>query len=170
MLPLSAITAGRDRQGSSPVAFRSQVFSTSQQNLRPLQLVGLFHPTGTPRVLIFRALPATDRQLFTAAVLLRCYRLYMVFFQKLLAVPTAWPPDLRPTRPWLSLALCCKQPVSILRFGRTLKLCSRLTSVSYATRFHSDAAITALMTFCPSGYQASPPWMLSFLFRGSRPS
>jgi hypothetical protein len=33
--PLSAITTGRDRQDSSPAAFRSQVFSTSQQNLRP---------------------------------------------------------------------------------------------------------------------------------------
>jgi hypothetical protein len=28
-------------------------------------------------------------------------------------------------------------------------------SVSYAVRFHSFVAITTLLTFCPSGYQAS---------------
>ena len=39
-------------------------------------------------------------------------------------------------------------------------------SVSYAVRFHSFVAMTTLMTFCPSGYQASPPWMLSFLLQG----
>lgn len=33
--PLSAITTGCDKQNSSPAAFRSQVFSTSQQNLHP---------------------------------------------------------------------------------------------------------------------------------------
>jgi hypothetical protein len=32
--PISAFIIGRDKQDSSPAAFRSQVFSTSQQNLR----------------------------------------------------------------------------------------------------------------------------------------
>jgi len=31
--PLSAITTGRDKQDSDPAASRSQVFSTSQQNI-----------------------------------------------------------------------------------------------------------------------------------------
>lgn len=43
-------------------------------------------------------------------------------------------------------------------------------SVSYVVGFHSFVAITALMTFCPSGYQASTALDKSFLFQGLRPS
>jgi hypothetical protein len=48
--PFSAITVRRARWDSTPTAPRSQVFTTSQQELRPQQLAGLFHPAGTPRV------------------------------------------------------------------------------------------------------------------------
>jgi len=103
---------------SGLIAFRSQVFSTSQQKLRPRLLVSLFHLTSTCRVLVYKAWPWFDQQLFPAVILLRCYRLYMVFFRKLLVVPTTWPPDLRHARSWLFSAPGCKQLVSILSFGQ----------------------------------------------------
>jgi hypothetical protein len=43
-------------------------------------------------------------------------------------------------------------------------------SVSYVVGFHSFFAITALMTFCPSGYQALTALDKSFLFQGLGPS
>jgi hypothetical protein len=43
-------------------------------------------------------------------------------------------------------------------------------SVSYVVGFHSFVAITALLTFCPSGYQASTALDKSFLFQGLKPS
>ena len=58
--PFSAIIARRDRDDSSRLAIRPQVFSTSRQIYRPQQLAGLFHPAGTRRVLVFRVFHLTE--------------------------------------------------------------------------------------------------------------
>jgi hypothetical protein len=42
--PLSATTTGRDKQDSGPAAFRSQVFSTSQQNFASIVAYGFVPP------------------------------------------------------------------------------------------------------------------------------
>jgi hypothetical protein len=54
LVPFSAIIVRRDKHGSTHIAPRPQVFATSRQRRRPQRLAGLFHPAGTPRVLIFR--------------------------------------------------------------------------------------------------------------------
>jgi len=63
LIPFSAIIARRDKYDSTRIAPRPQVFATSRHRRRPPRLAGLFHPAGTPRVLVFRVLPTTDREL-----------------------------------------------------------------------------------------------------------
>jgi len=52
------------KQASTLAAARPQVFTTSRQDRRRLQLAGLFHPAGTPRVMVFRAYLPNDRRMF----------------------------------------------------------------------------------------------------------
>jgi len=63
-VPFSAVIVRRDTHGSTRAAPRPQVFATSRQRRRPQRLAGLFHPAGTRRVWVFRALPTIDRELF----------------------------------------------------------------------------------------------------------
>ena len=117
--------------------------------------MSLFHLTGTPRVLIFKALHLTDRQLFPAVLLLRRYRLCTIFFQKLLTVPYCLAAELT-FYPTLAFPGPLLQAAGFrLEIQPNLEVLIPVKSASYAIRFHPSYAMTTLMTFCPSGYPAS---------------
>jgi len=54
--PFSATIARRDERASTPARIPSPGFHNLLTEIRPQQLVGLFHPTGTPRVLGLQSL------------------------------------------------------------------------------------------------------------------
>lgn len=119
LVPFSAIIIRRDTQPSNSVCSPSTGFRNLSTGLRPRRLVGLFHPTGTPRVgpseVTSRLIGCRSRH----PRLLHRYAPFMVSFRMKRAVPTTWPPRSYPVTTRFSRPLVALQrPASILGFGR----------------------------------------------------
>ena len=130
--------------------------------LASFRFVGLFRPTGTSRVVVFRVLRnirsvAVSSSLLSPAV----RRLFSDFFQGLrgfpylLAVPVRYgfATSLRPG-PWLIVSF---ELVPVVRFGSASELCSRLFRALPVARFH-PCAVSALSPGLLSPFEVSGFW------------
>jgi hypothetical protein len=168
-LPLSAVTTRRDKQDSSPAAFRSQVFSTSQQ-IRIFVACGFVPPHWHFQVLdlqsftLFRSTTVSSCHAPSLSPSLHGFLPEIADSSHYLTVELTFCPILAFSGPLLQAA------GFHLEIRPNLEALLPVQSVSYVVGFHSFVAITALMTFCPSGYQASSALDKSFLFQGFKPS
>ena len=167
--PLSAVTSGHDRQASGPTASRSQVFSTSQQDI--VHLACEFVPPhrhsqglDLQSFTLDRSITVPSHLTPTSLLFLHGILPEVTSSSHYLAAELTFNPTMAFSGPLLQAA------GSHHEIQSNLEVLLPVHSVSYVVRFHSSVAITALLTFCSSGSQASTALDKSFLFQGLMPS
>lgn len=142
---LTAPSSSSVSSGSHTAAPRFQVFSTSYRVLAFFRLVGLFRPTGTWRVPVFRVLRYIRSASVSSALCFpRCCCPFSAFFLGLRGLPCPAATSLSCAATSLRLGPSSSVslgPVSVLRFSSASELCSRLSRASLAAQFHPRAAL-----------------------------
>lgn len=142
---LTAPSSSSVSSGSHTAAPRFQVFSTSYRVLAFFRLVGLFRPTGTWRVPVFRVLRYIRSASVSSALCFpRCCCPFSAFFLGLRGLPCPVATSLSCAATSLRLGPSSSVslgPVSVLRFSSASELCSRLSRASLAAQFHPRAAL-----------------------------
>lgn len=145
-LSLTAPSSSSVSSGSHTAAPQFQVFSTSYRVLAFFRLVGLFRPTSTWRVPVFRVLRYTRSASVSSALCFpHCFLSLLGFLPWSAWVPLPLGrPDLRSSTTALRLGPLSSVSlglVSVLRFSSASELCSRLFRASLATQFHPCDAL-----------------------------